>query len=356
MKPVLWPDEMSPQDVVAACGTKVGRLAEVAASGVRVPHGFAVSVDAYRAHCAESGLDALVEEVLRTLPRSVPDEELASELRSASARIRSAFGQTAISGALAAAITDAYEELSARCCDIYVPVAVRSSATGEDSAAASFAGIFDTYLGVSGPQRVLAHVRDCWGSLFTQRALAYRHERGISHHEMPMAVGVMELVDARASGVAFSVHPVTGKADRIVIEGSWGWGEAVVQGLVTPDRAEVGKSDSRVLSYTVSRKATASAFDFSVGRVVEVPMPARLRDARVLDDGHLLAICDVVRRVEDHYGYPVDLEWVICRHSDPGEPVCVVQARPVTTTAPAPGPAAWDPAAFAVRHAFQGGR
>lgn len=351
MKPVLWLDEMVPEDAVALGGAKIGRLVEIMAAGIHVPPGFVVGVDAYRTHCAASGLDAVIEDVLRAVPESATDEQL----EAASAEIRGAFERTGMSAELAGAISDAYEELSARCLDINVPVAVRSSATGEDSSTASFAGIFDTYLGISGPERVLDSVRACWGSLFTHRALAYRHERGMSHQEMPIAVGVMELVQACASGVAFSVHPVSGKADRIVIEGSWGWGEAVVQGLVTPDRAEIGKSDSRVLRYDVARKETASAFDFAAGRVIEIPMPARLRDKRVLDDGQLLGISDAVQRIEGHYRYPVDVEWVVSRHSGPAEPVSVVQCRPVTVSVPQPAPptaSGWDPAAFAARYAF----
>ena len=133
---------------------------------------------------------------------------------------------------------------------------------------ASFAGIFDTYLGVSGPDRVLNAVRQCWASLFSTRAVACRLRAGTHHRDMPMAVGVIELIHARASGVAFSAHPVTGKTDRIVIETSWGWGEAVVQGLVTPDHIEVGKADGRVLKYQVADKTVVSAFDYAVGRVV----------------------------------------------------------------------------------------
>ena len=106
--------------------------------------------------------------------------------------------------------------------------------------------------------------------------MAYRLRAGTQHRDMPMAVGVIELIHARASGVAFSAHPVTGKTDRVVIETSWGWGEAVVQGLVTPDHAEVGKADGRVLKYQVADKTVVSAFDYAVGRVVETEMPARL--------------------------------------------------------------------------------
>ena len=230
---------------------------------------------------------------------------------------------------------------------------MRSSAIGEDSGTASFAGIFDTYLGVSGPDRVLEAVRQCWASLFNARAVAYRLRAGTHHRDMPMAVGVIELIHARASGVAFSAHPVTGKTDRIVIETSWGWGEAVVQGLVTPDHVEVGKADRRVLRYQVAAKKVVSNFDYAVGRVVETAMPARLVDRRVLDDEQIAAVVDAVLAVERHYGYPVDVEWVLDRHRREGEPVCVVQARPVTVTAPqAAAPTEWNPAAMAAKYIF----
>jgi pyruvate, water dikinase len=167
-----------------------------------------------------------------------------------------------------------------------------------------------------------------------------------------MAVGVIELIHARASGVAFSAHPVTGKTDRVVIETSWGWGEAVVQGLVTPDHAEVGKADGRVLKYQVADKTVVSAFDYAVGRVIETEMPARLVSRRVLDEEQIAAITDAVLAVERHYGYPVDVEWVLDRHRREGEPVCVVQARPVTVAAPQTAPTEWDPAAMAAKYVF----
>ena len=190
---------------------------------------------------------------------------------------------------------------------------------------------------------MLDAVRACWASLFNTRAVAYRLRAGTHHRDMPMAVGVIELIHARASGVAFSAHPVTGKTDRIVIETSWGWGEAVVQGLVTPDHVEVGKADGRVLKYQVADKTVVSAFDYAVGRVVETEMPARLVSRRVLDEEQIAAITDAVLAVERHYGYPVDVEWVLDRHRREGEPVCVVQARPVTVTAPQTDPHRLEP-------------
>ena len=277
---VVWIDEVDPQRAIAAGGSKMGRLAELMQSGVQVPQGFAVTVDAYSRHCRESGLDERIDAVIDRLGPSADRRRGGVGLGGDPPDVpRDADG-----GRPDGSLTEAYEELCLRCVDVNVPVAVRSSATGEDAADASFAGIFDTYLGVSGIERVLDAVRNCWGSLFTGRALAYRLRKGISHHAMPIAVGVIELIHARASGVAFSVHPVTGKSDRIVVETSWGWGEAIVQGLVDPDHVEIGKADGRVLKYDVAHKRIVSAFDFAVGAVTEIDMPAKLADRRVLDE------------------------------------------------------------------------
>lgn len=347
---IVWVDEVDPVTAVAAAGSKMGRLAELHRAGVLVPAGFAVTVEAYRRHCTESGLDARIDEVLSALPAQASE----AQVQDASRLIRLMFEETPLAEGLTADITDAYEELCLRCVDVNVPTAVRSSATGEDAADASFAGIFDTYLGVSGIGRVLDAVRSCWGSLFTARALAYRLRKGISHHDMPIAVGVIELIHARASGVAFSVHPVTGRRDRVVIETSWGWGEAIVQGLVDPDHVEVGKSDGRTLKYDVAHKRVVSAFDFAEGRVCEIDMPAKLADRRVLDDEQVAAVVEAVKSIEEHYGYPVDVEWVISRHRRAGDPVCIVQSRPVTVVAEEPAPVVYDPVALAQKYVFSG--
>ncbi|MCW2633061.1 MAG: Pyruvate, water dikinase [Pseudonocardia sp.] len=350
---IVWVDGVTdPAAAVAAAGSKMGRLSELHQVGVLVPRGFAVTVDAYRRHCIASGLDERIDELIEALG----SEPEGAAVAGASEQIRALFEQTPITEQLAAEITDGYEELCMRCVDVNVPTAVRSSATGEDAADASFAGIFDTYLGVSGANRVVDAIRSCWGSLFTERALAYRLRKGISHHAMPIAVGVIELIHARASGVAFSVHPVTGKPDRIVIETSWGWGEAIVQGLVNPDHVEVGKADGRLLKYEVGHKKIVSAFDFAEGRVTEIDMPARLADRQVLDEEQISAIAEAVLAIEKHYGYPVDVEWVLSRHRRPGDPICIVQSRPVTVTASEDEqtPARYDPVALAQKYVFSG--
>jgi pyruvate, water dikinase len=346
---IIWIDQVDPATAATVAGAKMGRLSELHHAGVCVPPGFSVTIGAYLQHCAQSGLDDFIESVLGGLGADPGTEQV----EQASRDIRAEFGQRPMPVELAGEIAAAYDDLCLRCVEVNVPTAVRSSATGEDSDEASFAGIFDTYLGVSGQGRILDSVRACWGSLFTARALDYRRRRGISHHAMPIAVGVIELIHARASGVAFSIHPVTGKSDRIVVECNWGWGEAVVQGLVTPDHVEIGKSDGRVLRYDVAAKKVVSAFDYAAGRVVETEMPARLVDRRVLDEEQAMAVADAVRAIEQHYGFPVDVEWVLDRHRRTGEPICIVQVRPVTAVKPAaPPPTAWNPVSAAAKYAF----
>jgi pyruvate, water dikinase len=345
---IAWMDRIPPRDAVGVAGPKMGRLAELTAVGMRVPRSFAVTVHAYGLQCDLSGLADFADRSLADLP----DATDALAVEACAERIRRAYLTAEIVDPVRDAIATAYDELSDLCANINTPVAVRSSAAGEDSADASFAGAFDTFLGVSGIDAVLVAVRACWASLFTTRAVSYRLERRISHRDMPMAVGVVELVHARTSGVAFSGHPVTGKRDRVVIEASWGWGAAVVAGLVTPDHIQIDKQDRRVLRYDVASKDVVSNLDYQTGRVVERPMPANLRDRPALDDEQIQAVVDAVLRIEQHYGYPVDVEWVIDRHRRAGDPISVVQARPLTAAGTAAAPSSgWDPVAYAVKYA-----
>ena len=329
----------------------MGGLAELPPIGVRVPQGFAVTADAYRRHCVKTGLDEVIDAALGGLDSDAEAAGIETAARAVQAELTS----RDMGADLAELITGAYEELSLRCLGVNVPVAVRSSAIGEDSATASFAGMFDTYLGVCGGDLVLEAVRRCWASLFSARAIAYRLRAGLHHWDMPMAVGVLELIHAQASGVAFSASPVTGKTDRVVIETNWGWGEAVVMGLVTPDHIEVGKADRRTLRYRVAAKKVISVFDYAAGGVVQGDMPAWLVDRRVLDDEQIAAVVEAVLAVERYYGYPVDVEWVLDKYCRAGEPVCIVQSRPVTVTSAGtdPMPTTWDPFAIATKYAFK---
>lgn len=302
---VVFLPDLDPRTGESVAGSKMARLAELGRSGIAVPRGFVVTVDAFRAR------------------HDHPDE-------------------------IAEQIVEAYRQLSHQCGGSAVRTAVRSSALGEDSVRASFAGVFDTFLGVSGPDQVVAAVRDCWAGVASERADAYRHTQHIDA-QATMAVGVGELIAAHVAGVAFSTHPVTGRSDRIVIEANWGWGESVVQGVTTPDHVEVDKADGRILSYQVGTKHRFSQWDPGSGRVTEIDTPAALRPRRVLTDGEIRDIATTVTRIEEHFGYPVDVEWVLDDRAD----LTVVQARPITSSAaPAPVPEEWDPVGFATRYLF----
>jgi pyruvate, water dikinase len=340
---VVWTGE---EDLAALAGPKMARLGELSRAGLVVPRSFVVTTEAYARHMSASGLGARVDDMLGGLGDR-PDHVA---LRDLAERIRDAFGAVAVYEPVAAAIAAGYDELSARGLIPDVPVAVRSSAPGEDSGEVSFAGVFDSFLGVKGAERVIDAVRSCWASLYSARALAYGFEPGAR-----MAVGVAELVDARSSGVAFSLHPLTGRRDRVVIEANWGWGGSVVQGQVIPDHVEVAKDDHRVLRHDVATKLVVSALDSSAGCVVETRMPPRLRDRAVLGADEIEQIVAAVLTIERYYGYPVDVEWVVGRGRRRGQPPSIVQARPVTA-APDPGPVpGWDPVGYAFGDQARGG-
>lgn len=351
MDHVIWIDGLD-DDAAALVGSKVANLARLRRMGLRVPDGFAVSTATYELFCRESGVASEIESAVATLdPR---DDDA---VNAASAVIRAAFAAATMPGDISADVCEAYDELAFRCRDMHVPVAVRSSATGEDGCSESFAGQFDTYLGLSGTRAVLDGVQRCWGSLFTSRALQYRLKNRLDYRQCPMAVGIIELVQARASGVAFSIHPVTGKRDRVVIESSWGWGEAVVQGVVTPDHTEVCKEERRILTHQINDKAVVSHFDYAAGCIVEGSMPHRFRKSSALGDDEVLAIVDAVLAIERQFGGPVDVEWVVDRHHSGERSLSIVQARPETVHSNCvESKAAWDPVAFASKYAFSGSR
>jgi pyruvate,water dikinase len=329
-------------------GGKMTRLADLTRAGLTVPQAFVITTDAFEAVASACDLPATLERELAGLDANDLDG-----LDRAEQRLRECLAGAPVPAELTDAVTGAYEQLCAATRDALLPVAVRSSATTEDAVASSSAGQYDTYLGLAGAPDILDGMVRCWGSLFGARALSYRIGHGLSHADSTMAVGVMELVHARASGVAFSLNPVTGRRDRVVVEATFGFGEALVQGLVTPDHIEVGHADRRVLEYAVGDKTIVSAMDHRAGHVVEVDMPVPMRTLRVLTDDEVRAVVDAVLAAEEMLGAPADVEWVIPRAYRPGDPVTLVQVRPVTTAVAPPAPA-WDAAASALKYAFKG--
>jgi pyruvate,water dikinase len=207
-----------------------------------------------------------------------------------------------------------------------VPLAVRSSATTEDAADASFAGLQDTYLWVTDLEQTLHYVRSCWASLYSVESVSYRRQRGFAEDGVAMGVVVQKMVDARTAGVMFTRSPLTGDRSVITIEGAWGLGSAVVGGEVTPDRWVIGKITGEISVREVSDKHVQHV-PAARGGIEEAPVAEALRRTPCLSDEELQALRAIGRKVERHYGRPQDIEWAVDRHS---QAIMLLQSRPET--------------------------
>ena len=216
---------------VAYAGGKGANLGELTAAGFPVPPGFVVGAPAYAAFCDATGLRGRIERRLASV-----DVERTEELERAAGEVRAMIEAEPLPSELASAIGDAYDRLAASAGDPETPVAVRSSATAEDTESASFAGMNETILNVHGRDAVLEAVRRCWSSLFGARTIYYRAERGFGQADMDIAVVVQAQVESTRSGVMFTIDPASGATDRLIVEGAFGLGESVVSGSVSPDR------------------------------------------------------------------------------------------------------------------------
>jgi len=313
-----------PGAVPSVAGGKGASLGRLARAGVRVPGGFHVTTAAY--------VDFLDGGSLREeLPAatSVVDGSDAATSEAAAARVAELFSGQPVPAATVAAIAGAYASLGDD-----VPVAVRSSATVEDLPGLSAAGQHDTYLNVRGQAAVVDAVRRCWGSLWSARAISYRAGRGIALGDVSIAVVVQRLVPAEAAGVLFTIDPVSGARDQVVVSANWGLGESVVAGDVTPDVAVVDRASGALVSYQLGGKKVMTVADG--GGTLETETPDDLRSAPVLSPAQAGELGRVGLSIEKLYGEPVDVEWA---RAGGGE-LWVVQARPITTRAGGPAAAA----------------
>ena len=312
-----------PDAAAGVVGGKGASLARLARAGFRVPPGFHVTTSAYLDFIGRGGLR---EPVLAAM--SAVDVSDAATFGTAAARIGELFAGQPVPAPTAAAIAGAYASLGDD-----VPVAVRSSATVEDLPGMSAAGQHDTYLNVRGEAAVLDAVRRCWASLWSARAIGYRARCGVEPGEVSIAVVVQRLVLAEAAGVMFTIDPVDGARDKVVVSANWGLGESVVGGDVTPDVAVVDRASETLVSYQTGSKETMTVADGVGTRAAGTP--AGLRSAAVLSPAQAGELARVGLAIEKLYGQPVDIEWALAA----GE-LSVVQARPVRTGAsrPAAGP------------------
>lgn len=320
---VVWFDDYTEDRDRCRVGGKNASLGTMIAAGLPVPPGFAVTTEAYETLCSHDDLRALIADRLADVGFDDP-----RGLQLVAGEIRAAIEQLPIPAEIDEAIRVAYATLSGRCGTDDIGVAVRSSATAEDLPDASFAGQQDTYLWISGADSVVEHVRRCWSSMFTDRAIAYRHQMGFDDTLIAMSVGVQKMVDPRVAGVAFTLNPTTGDRSQVAIDASWGLGEAVVSGEVTPDNFVVDKVLRTVIDRTIGPKAKEYRLNGTTVECCDVE-PER-QAMQCISDEEICAVATMAHRAEKHYGTPQDVEWAIDRHLPDGENVILLQARPET--------------------------
>jgi len=322
-EPVRFFADLSRTDVDYG-GGKGANLGELTRAGLPVPGGFVVGAPAYATFCDVGGLRERIEARLSDV--DVDDTEALAE---AATDVRELVEAEPIPTAVEEAIHRAYAELIGDTAD--APVAVRSSATAEDTEAASFAGMNETFLNVRGSDEVVDAVRRCWSSLFGARTVFYRAKRGFGQADMDIAVVVQRQVLATRAGVMFTIDPASGATDRLVIEGSFGLGEAVVSGSVSPDRYLVEKEDLAIISREVRTKELVIEARPGGGTVTR-ELHGDEAKRPVLSDDEVREVADLGRRIESHYGSAQDTEW--CYDED-GK-AWMLQSRPVTSAGGAP--------------------
>ena len=318
---VLWFDELHRKDVNLV-GGKSSSLGELTTStGVPVPYGYATTAHAYRYFMDVTGQNKKIHELLQGLS----DVEDSVELHEVCTKIRESIVSAEMPEDLATAIGDAYEELSKKVNEENPYVAVRSSATAEDLPDASFAGQQDTYLNVTGRDMVIRKVKECYASTFTDRAVYYRAKKNFDHENVALSAAVQMMADSKVAGVMFTVNIANGDDKSIMIEGSWGLGEYVVQGTVTPDNFIINKEDLTIASRHINEKAIELVRKPG-GDVEERKVPEDLAKAQALTDEQVVQLATYAKAIEKHYGCYMDMEWAV----DHQNRVWILQARPET--------------------------
>ena len=331
---IRWFEDLTYDDVPTV-GGKNASLGELTRSlvpaGINVPPGFAITADAYRVLVEHNGLNQVIEDRIRAF------EDKHASLRETGHLIRSALLGADVPDDLKDEITSAYQALSNQFGGAATDVAVRSSATAEDLPDASFAGQQESFLNVRGLDDLLVAVRHCFASLFTDRAIYYRQQKGFGHLDHALSVAVQKMVrsDLGAAGVMFTLDTETGFPDLVVIDAAWGLGESVVGGIVTPDEYRVFKplledqSLYPIFEKRLGRKETTLVYDesASAARTKRIITPEHRRDRFVLGDDDIVRLARWAARIEAHYGFPMDVEWA--QDGESGE-LFVVQARPET--------------------------
>ncbi len=306
-------------------GGKNASLGELINAGIRVPPGFAVTTDSYSIFMEKAGINDTIFSLLADL-----DPDNIDALNQVAEKIQEMIKTAAIPEDVQNAISEGYSLLCKKCEVDALPVAVRSSATAEDLPTASFAGQQDTYLWITGADRIIESVRKCWASLYTARAISYRVKNDFPHEKVLISVGVQKMVNSRAAGVMFTINPTDGDISKVVIEGSWGLGETVVSGSVNPDKFVVDKVMGEINERTISTKHIECVFDVEKGETVDADVAEDLQCKCCLEDQEIKELVKTGKTIEAHYGRAMDIEWAIDKDFSFPENIFIVQARPET--------------------------
>ena len=323
-----WFDGLGADDR-ALVGGKCANLGELIAAGMPVPRGFAVTVTAFEEFARTGGL---VQRLRNLTDRA--DLRDGAALRTLQKQVSAMIHETPMPERIEREIRTGYAVLCERTGVADVRVAVRSSAVAEDGSAASFAGQQETYLWIRGVDSVLAAIRDCWASLFTPQAVAYRARLADDARAdaLKLSVAVQEMVDAEVAGVAFTVSPTSGDPSVVAINAAWGLGEAVVSGEVTPDEYWLSKVGPHLIRSTIAAKDRRRVPAASGNGTVFEKVPADLVTSACLQDAQLCELAQIAMRVERHYGSPQDIEWALARDGADTRFV-LLQTRPETVHA-----------------------
>lgn len=334
---IAWFDGIASADRPAV-GGKGASLGELARAGIRVPPGFVVTTNAFEQFLASIDAGASIRRKIGTLD---PDD--LSAISRAASEVLEMIRAAPLPAPLQQSITAASNQLTSAA-DV-AAVAVRSSATSEDSAEASFAGLQHTALWVRGDEAILTAVRDCWASLYSTESVSYRLRLKLPESNCAMGVVVQCMVNSQCSGVMFTRSPMTGDRSVIAIEGSWGLGSCIVGGEVTPDHYVINKVTGDIVNRTVSLKSVRHVPDLAAGGVRSEPVPSEMQNVACLTDGELRELAQIGKRVERHYGAAQDIEWAVARDESAQPAVFLLQSRPETVwsgRAPTPAAAARD--------------
>lgn len=320
---IVWFDDLRKNDSPLV-GGKAANLGELLAAGISVPPGFAITVRAFNRYLDGTGLAAFVSSELEGL------EDDPASLEPAAERIEALLQRTSIPEEVCSSVYEAYEDLARRCGLEDLPVAVRSSAVAEDLESASFAGQFESFLNVIGKEAVVEKIARCWASLFTGRAIAYR--RSLAHIEAgAMGVAVQKCVNAKAAGVAFTLHPTSCDPNKVMIEGNWGLGASITDGIVIPDRFIINKADLSVENASIGEKGTWVVLLPDGGGVEATSTPLNLRGVPCLTPEEVQRIAALAIACEKLYGGPQGVEWVVDKDLPFPDSVVMVQTRPIST-------------------------